>query len=134
MQDGKKVKIDLKPMCPKTLADAKKDALMMLTVGEFGRSIQTRLAKGTVLKAKGDGSGMVDLEVLVENKSPWPLKKAKADAFVKGAVLIGDLMFTPPIPPGKSGKAIAMVTAESPDTKRLAGVRLSELEFERAKQ
>jgi hypothetical protein len=133
VQDGKKVKIDLKPMCPKTLAEAKEDALMMLTAGEFSRSILSRLAKGTVLKAMGDGSGMVDLEVLVENKSPWPIKKAKADAFVKGTVLVGELTFAPPIPPGKSGKARAMVTPESPDTKRISGVRLSELQFEPAK-
>lgn len=134
VQDGTKVKINLKPMCPKTLAEAKKDALMMLTAGEFGRSIQARLAKGTVLKAKGDGTGMVEFEVLVENKSPWLLKKVKADAFVKGAVLIGDLTFTPPIPPGKSAKAKAIVTPESPETKRVAGVRLSELEFEGMKK
>ena len=134
VQDGNKVKIDLKPMCPKTLAEAKKEALSMLTPGEFGRTIQARLVTGTVLKAKGDGDGMVDLEVQVANKSPWPLKKAKADAFVKGAVLVGELTFTPPIPPGKSAKAKVMVTPESPDTKRIAGVRLIELEFEREKK
>ena len=134
VQDGTKVKINLKPMCPKTLAEAKKDALMMLTAGEFSRSLHARLAKGTVLKAKGDGSGMVDLEILVENKSPWPIKQAKADAFVMGAVLVGELTFAAPIPPGKSGKARAMVTPEPPDTKRIAGVRLSELQFEPAKK
>jgi hypothetical protein len=46
VQDGTKVKIDLKPMCPKTLADARKDALMMLTAGDLVR--QTMVTTGAI--------------------------------------------------------------------------------------
>jgi len=134
VQDGNKVKIDLKPKCPKTLEQAKKDALMMLMPGEFNRTISSRLAKGTVSKAKGDASGMVEVEVVVENKSPWPLTAAQADAFVQGAVLAGRLEFQPPIPAGKSAKAKMTVSPEQPDTKRVPGVRLTELGFDRPKQ
>lgn len=134
VQDGNKVKIDLKPKCPKTLAQAKNDALMKLMAGEFSRSIHSKFAKGTVAKTKADGSGMAEVEVLVENKSPWPLKQAKADAFVQGAVIAGELEFNPAIAPGKSAKAKFTATPDAPETKRIPGVRLSELRYEPAKK
>jgi hypothetical protein len=129
VQDGTKAKIDLKPKAPKTLEQAKNEALMRVLPGEFSNSIYAHFAKGTIQKLKG-GEGTAEVEFMIENKSPWPLVSARVDAFAKGVVLGGDLNFKPPIRPGKSSLAKITVIPETPDVKRLPGVRLANLNFE----
>lgn len=129
IQDGTKMKIELVPECPVTLEQARDEAYGQCEPGPFENAFAARWVKGKFGKLTPKG-GEVAYEVIVENKSPWPLSQVFVESATKGKELSGFVEFKPAIAPGQmcKGKGSCFV-AEAPP-KVAPALRVTEARFE----
>jgi hypothetical protein len=126
-QDASKTKIDLNPKFPKELAKVRDEALSRILPGSVRDAFFQRLVSARIAKVKGTAD-TAEVELAVQNRSPWAVKKLRVGAVTQAMVLVGDsganheLEFSPPLAPGKS----ATRAVSGPATKvnaKVAGVK-----------
>jgi hypothetical protein len=127
-QDETKAKINFLPECPITPDQARDQAFAQCEPGPFENAFAARWVKGRFGKLTAK-DGEVVYEVLVQNKSPWPLSRVFVESTNKDRDLSGFVEFKPAIAPGKMGKgkgSCAVVAAP----KSTPGLRFTEASFE----